>query len=118
MVGKLLETKFHVPRRRHNVVSRARLLARLGPILDSRLSLISAPAGFGKTTLLADWITAIQSNDVCIAWLSLDGDDNQPDVYWAYVVGAVEKALPGLATEAAAQLSSPQSGPVEETLAV
>ena len=56
MAGPLLETKFHVPRRRRALVSRPRLSERLNACAESALTLVSAPAGFGKTTLLAEWL--------------------------------------------------------------
>ncbi len=56
--GPLLETKLHVPRPRRGLVARPRLIERMNRGAESRLTLISAPAGFGKTTLLAEWLAA------------------------------------------------------------
>ncbi len=71
----LLVTKLHIPRPRTQFVPRPRLTARLNEGLSHKLALISAPAGFGKTTLLGEWVT---ENQPRIAWLSLDESDNDP----------------------------------------
>ena len=74
MSTPLLTTKFHIPPTRPEWLSRPRLLARLDQASDFRLVLISAPAGYGKTTLLSAW--AAQPIDRHVAWLSLDEADN------------------------------------------
>ena len=68
MAGPLLETKLQVPRRRRDLVARPRLSRGA----ESELMLISAPAGFGKTTLLADWLAGPASGGRAAAWFSLD----------------------------------------------
>jgi len=81
--------------------------------MDARLTLVSAPAGFGKTTLLADWLAFVQSERRAVAWLSLDQRDNDPAVFWNYIVGAIQGALLGLgstATEALAATPSNAEG--------
>ncbi|MFG1814183.1 LuxR C-terminal-related transcriptional regulator [Kribbella sp. NPDC049174] len=83
----VLETKLYVPRPRAGWVSRPRLRERLGT--GSTLTLISAPAGFGKTTLLA---AAAENRSV--AWLSLDAGDNDPATFWTYVVAALRTVAP------------------------
>jgi LuxR family maltose regulon positive regulatory protein len=80
----LLATKLYIPPARPNRVPRPRLIDQLN-ILQP-LTLIAAPAGFGKTTLLSDWIP--QSKH-CVTWLSLDNDDNDPIRFWVYVVAAL-----------------------------
>jgi LuxR family maltose regulon positive regulatory protein len=75
----LLETKLHVPRLHRGLVVRPRLSQRLSRGAESALTLVSAPAGFGKTTLLADWLTAASGPSA--AWLSLDQRDNDPTVF-------------------------------------
>ena len=75
----LLATKLHVPRLRSRLIARPRLLARLDEAGDARLLLVSAPAGFGKTTLLADWI---HRHDLRVTWLALDEQDNDPTLFW------------------------------------
>ena len=85
MAGPLLETKLQVPRRRRDLVARARLSERLSRGAESELMLVSAPAGFGKTTLLADWLAGPASNGRAAAWVSLDQRDNDPAQFWHYV---------------------------------
>lgn len=105
MAPALLRTKLHAPRPRAGTVHRERLTSRLvaaGQV--SALTLVSAPAGFGKTTLLAEWLGGVGRT----AWLSLDAGDNDPVVFWAYVVAALQTVEPDL-------LASPAS--VESGLA-
>src|SRR4051812_21048763 len=94
MPTRLLATKLHVPVSRNQLVSRPRLLDRLGPL--RALTLVSAPAGFGKTTLLAEWIAhnGRCEPDVRVAWLSLDDGDNDPSRFLAYVVAALKTLDP------------------------
>ena len=91
----LLETKFNVPGIRRRLVERPRLLERLGSSTLARLTLVSAPAGFGKSTLIAWWLTeAAGSGDRRVAWLSLEAADNDPPVFWTYLIAALRKAAP------------------------
>ena len=106
MTGPLLETKFHVPVRRRGLVARSRLTERLGRAGESALTLVSAPAGFGKTTLLTDWLTATAGDGRTTAWLSLDHSDNDPALFWAYFIAALRTAAPGVGEGALALLSS------------
>ena len=75
MAGPLIETKLHVPRLRAQVVERPRLRDLLDRGWHARLTLLSAPAGFGKTTLLAEWLARSSSTGRAVAWLSLDESD-------------------------------------------
>jgi ATP/maltotriose-dependent transcriptional regulator MalT len=88
----LLATKLHVPRARYGLVSRSRLVDRLTEALAARLTLVSAPAGFGKTALLADWA---RRGVRPVAWLSLDTADNDPVRFWRYVAAAVGNVRAG-----------------------
>ena len=106
MTSPLLETKFHVPTRRRGWVARPRLSERLGRAGESALTLLAAPAGFGKTTLLADWLTADSGDGRITAWLSLDSGDNDPALFWAYFVAALRTAAPGVGERALALLAS------------
>jgi LuxR family maltose regulon positive regulatory protein len=90
----LLETKLHAPRRRSTVVPRTRVVARLQQADRPPLTLVSAPAGFGKTTLLAEWTASASHDEVATAWLSLDARDNDPAVFWSYVIAALHTAVP------------------------
>ena len=116
MAGPLLETKLHVPRRRRGLVTRSRLNERLSRGAESALTLVSAPAGFGKTTLLAEWLAAPAADGRTVAWLSLDQRDNDPAVFWAYLVAALNAAAPGVGADALSLLQSPQP-PIETVLA-
>ena len=114
----LLETKFYVPRARQNLVPRPRLAERLGRGSASKLTLVSAPAGFGKTTLLTEWLAAgpAAAANRRVAWLSLDRGDNNPASFWAYVITALRTAAPGVGQDALAMLAAPGPQPAETVL--
>jgi len=99
MAVPLLTTKLNVPPPRPNLVPRLRLVERLddGLRLGRRLVLISAPAGFGKTTLLSQWAHGRGRSHTgpYVAWLSLDEGDNDPTRFWSYVIAALQ-TIPGL----------------------
>jgi len=107
MVGPLLETKFHVPTSRGDRVQRPRLSERLSRGAHTSLTLLSAPAGFGKTTLLTEWL-AIVAEGRSVAWISLDERDNDPVQYWTYVVTALTTTAPALGSDAIEILQGPQ----------
>ena len=90
----LLATKLHVPRPQPGFVRRRRLLQALGEGLARGRVLVCAPAGFGKTALLADWA---RGGGRLVAWLSLDSGDSDPARFWRYAVAALDRARPGLA---------------------
>ena len=115
MAGPLLEVKLHVPRRRRGVVPRPRLSDRLSHGTESALTLVSAPAGFGKTTLLTEWLAASPADGRSTAWLSLDQRDNDPSLFWTYLVTALKTAAPGVGAGALSLLQSPQP-PIEAVL--
>ena len=104
----LLATKLYLPRPRPGFVSRPRLAAQLSRGLDGRLILVCAPAGFGKTSLLADWAG---SGRKPVAWLSLDGADSDPARFWRHVAAAFDRLSPGIRERVAPLLGppSPQS---------
>ena len=116
MAGPLLETKLQVPRRRRDLVARPRLSERLSRGAESALTLVSAPAGFGKTTLLADWLATTAAKGRSAAWLSLDQRDNDPALFWTYLVAALKTAAPGVGADALSLLQSPQP-PIEAVVA-
>src|SRR6266568_4423517 len=87
----LIQTKLYRPRKRSDLISRARLLERLHAGLSGNVTLVSAPAGFGKTTLLAQWV---QTLDRPTAWLSLDEHDNEPRVFVQSLTAALQSAFP------------------------
>jgi len=81
------------------------------------VTLISAPAGFGKTTLLADWLATGPAGERSTAWLSLDQADNQPGSFWIYLITALQKVAPGVGARALSLLQEPQPPPVDTVLA-
>ncbi len=111
--GALLATKLYVPRPRARLVLRPRLVERLDEALraECKLTLISAPAGYGKTTLLTEWAHTARAGGVPppgVAWLSLDEKDNDPVRFWTYVFSALKTIQPDLAEHGLARLHSPQ----------
>jgi LuxR family maltose regulon positive regulatory protein len=90
----LLATKLHVPGPPPGFVPRQRLVETLGEGLARGRVLVCAPAGSGKTALLADWA---RGDGRPVAWLGLDGGDSDPARFWRYVVAALDRARPGLA---------------------
>jgi LuxR family maltose regulon positive regulatory protein len=115
MATPILATKLYVPPPRPQAVRRQRLTERLkqGLADGRRLTLISAPAGFGKTTLVAEWIAGVGRP---VAWLSLDDGDNDPVRFLAYLVAAVQTVAPKLGEEVVALLESQQPPPTEVIL--
>jgi LuxR family transcriptional regulator, maltose regulon positive regulatory protein len=89
-VSPLLASKVRVPGRRREAVLRPRLSERLDRAARSRLTLVSAPAGFGKTTLLTEWLARAPGGGRAVAWVSLDDRDNDPATFWTYVVTALQ----------------------------
>jgi LuxR family maltose regulon positive regulatory protein len=113
MSTSILATKLYLPRLRPNAVSRPRLLERLNAGLHRKLTLIAAPAGFGKTTLLSEWITFIERPP---AWLSLDAGENDPAQFLAYLVTALQTIAPTLGEGVLGVLQSSQPPPSEAIL--
>jgi LuxR family maltose regulon positive regulatory protein len=93
--GSLVATKVHVPVPRSGLIGRARLIDRLERGLASRLVLVSAPAGFGKTSLLTQWLAAVAGHGHTVCWLALDRSDNSAPLFWPHLVAAVETAVRG-----------------------
>ena len=110
MATTLLQTKLYIPQPRSDLVSRSRLLERLNEALQHRLTLISAPAGFGKTTLVSEWLEQI---DRPAAWLSLDKDDNDPTRFLTYLVALFQQIRAGIGQTAQSLLYSSPSPPPE-----
>lgn len=110
---QLITTKLYVPSLKPNLVMRRRLTERLNQGVKGRLALISAPAGFGKTTLLAEW--SLQST-LPLAWVSLDEGDNDLGRFLAYLVAALEDMRNGVGEDVLEPLHSPQPPPIESIL--
>ena len=117
MASPLLETKLHVPKVRRGLVARPRLTERLSVGVETKLTLVSAPAGFGKTTLLAEWLAGAPADRQATAWLSLDEADNEPGVFWTYLICALRTVAPGVGATALASLEGPQPSPTDLVLA-
>ncbi len=115
MVAVLLDSKLHAPNGRRRLVPRPRLGERLDGGLMATLTLVSAPAGFGKTTILSQWLSLWIGDVSCVAWLSLDGRDNLAETFWTYVITSLRTSVPGLGTAALALLQS-HPCPFEEVL--
>src|SRR4249919_1506218 len=113
MPTPILATKLYIPRLRPNVVSRPRLLERLNEGLHRKLTLISAPAGFGKTTLVSAWVEGIERP---VAWLSLDEGENDPTRFLTYLVAALQTIAPNIGEGVLGVLQSPQPPPTESIL--
>ena len=92
---------------------RPRLLERLNEGLHRKLTLISAPAGFGKTTLVSDWVAGCDSP---AAWLSLDEGDSDPTRFLTYLVAALRTIAPNIGEGVLGVLQSPQAPPTESIL--
>jgi LuxR family transcriptional regulator, maltose regulon positive regulatory protein len=109
----ILATKLYIPRLRPNMVSRPRLLERLNEGLHGKLTLISAPAGFGKTTLISQWLAGCGR---LAAWLSLDEGENDPTRFLTYLVAALQTITPNIGTGVFGMLQSPQPLPLDSIL--
>jgi LuxR family maltose regulon positive regulatory protein len=96
VIGPLLETKLHAPRQRAGSILRPRLCERLQQAAQSRLTVVSGPAGFGKTTLLTQWLAELPGPPAAdipsVAWVSLDVRDNDPATFWTYVITSLRNA--------------------------
>src|SRR4028119_1510797 len=113
MSSPILATKLYVPPPRPRVVLRPHLIERLNEGLHRRLTLVSAPAGFGKTTLIGGWISGCERP---AAWLSLDEGDSDPARFLSYVVAALQTIAPNIGEGVLGMLQSPQPPPTESTL--
>ena len=102
----MLLTKLHIPSAGNNTVHRPELFEKLNSGLSRKLILISAPAGFGKTTLLSDWINQRQ---IPTAWFSLDKADNDPVEFLSYVISGIQRIHKGFGQSALSLLKSPNN---------
>ncbi len=118
MSEMLLQTKLFVPPRPRSAVQRARLIERLDEGWQGKLILISAPAGFGKTGLVASWLLETRSGlrpERC-AWLSLDESDNEVTRFFAYCLGALQRVQEGFGEAAFAAFLAPDRPPIHRML--
>ena len=108
----LLATKFFVPSSSHPLIARPQLTTLLNHSLRRKLTLVSAPAGFGKTTLLSSWVQSfpqMKPQAPLVAWVSLDEDDNEPALFWTYALTALDAVQPGLCTQLLTYLQTQQA---------
>jgi LuxR family maltose regulon positive regulatory protein len=117
MPETLLRTKLIIPPLRPNFVPRPRLLEQLSAGMKGTLTLISAPVGYGKTTLFGEW-QAGPGAEVPVAWLSLDAGDDDPARFWPYFLMALNTIQEGLADDALSLFTSIQVPPVERLLTI
>lgn len=111
----LLATKLHIPRRAEGLVEREALLGQLDAIRMRRLTLVSAPAGFGKTTLIADWAAR---TGYPTAWLSLDANDNEPQRFLSYIIAAMRTVVPEFGEKLQGAIQRGAMPPAETMLAL
>jgi LuxR family transcriptional regulator, maltose regulon positive regulatory protein len=114
--GPLLSSKYRLPSRRPGAVPRQRLAERRRAVSRSALTVLSAPAGFGKTTLLTEWFAEGCADGATVAWLSLDRRDADPALFWTYVVTAIQTAVDGIG-DGALQLLTSLSPSIDAALA-
>ena len=109
----LLSTKLNIPRTCGELVKRPRLVAHLNAGTQGPLTLVSAAAGFGKTTLLTEWMDQFA---LPVAWISLDENDSDRTRFLSYFIAALQRILPGTGEPVQAMLSAPQQPPIEVLL--
>jgi LuxR family maltose regulon positive regulatory protein len=115
MSAPILATKLYMPPLRSKIVLRPHLIERLNEGLERKLTLISAPAGFGKTTLVSQWVAGCERP---VAWLSLDEGDNDPASFLTYLVAALQTIAANIGKGVLAILQSPQPPPTESILTI
>src|SRR5437879_4483182 len=111
--NQLLATKFFMPVASHPLIPRPRLASLLDESLKHPLTLISAPAGFGKTTALSTWAQSLPANNPLVAWVSLDEGDNEPLIFWINILTALDKQQAKRFTPLLAYLQSSQAPPLK-----
>jgi len=109
-VDQLLTTKLYIPQLSIDLVPRPRLYERLEEGLMRKVTLVAAPAGFGKSTLVTGWLAENQCN---AAWLSLDDGDNDPVKFWTYLIAAIQTIYQEVGGEARQIVSAPQLRNIE-----
>ena len=111
---QLVSTKVAIPRPRSHLLARPQLLTKLNLVQEYPLTLISAPAGFGKTTILSSWV---MQSSYPVAWVSLDAQDSDATRFWTYVFTALNTVQPGIADAALSLLRSSQPPTIESIVA-
>ncbi len=114
MSTPILATKLYIPPPKPKIVLRTRLIEQLNMGLeDRRLTLISAPAGFGKTTLISEWVAGCGRPT---AWLSLDERDSDPTHFLTYLIAALQTIVPNIGADVLSAFQAPQPPPIEALL--
>jgi LuxR family maltose regulon positive regulatory protein len=113
--SQIIKTKLIIPNIRPNLVSRLRLIKQIedGVQADYKLTLVAAPAGFGKTTAVSTWV---QQNQRQVAWLSLEESDDETILFWSYFLAAIRTILPGFAESTFAALTGTPPTPIKSLL--
>lgn len=106
MESNLITTKLNIPTPRPNAIRRGLILGELELIINHSLTLVAAPPGYGKTTLLSTWA---RESELPVAWLSVDSDDNDFALFFQYLIAALQTIHPQVGHVALAQLKAPQS---------
>ncbi|MCK4792733.1 MAG: hypothetical protein KAV87_53890, partial [Desulfobacteraceae bacterium] len=114
---QLINTKLNIPKLRSGIVSRENLLSRLSEGISTKLTLISAPTGYGKTTLVLDWLVHSGSG-YPVAWVSLDESENDPIQFLLYVIAALEKIQEDVGQDVRAILQGSQELQIQTILSV
>ncbi len=109
----LLRTKFYIPSIRSNQITRPRLINLLNGGLDKTLTLVSAPAGYGKSTLVSRWL---KETSISSVWLSLDAGDNDPSRFLQYLLTAIQPVAPGIGSNLVDMLQSMQPAQFENVI--
>jgi LuxR family maltose regulon positive regulatory protein len=112
----LLDTKLYIPKSRSGLVSRPRLVERLRHGVERKLTLVLSPGGFGKTTLLAEWLATETVGERAVGWVSLDASENEPALFWAYFIRALQNVHAGVGSHALSLLHSPHPPAIESVL--
>ena len=112
-VTPILQTKLYMPRTRPHLTPRHRLITQLCDGMDGKLTLVSAPAGFGKTTVLVEWLRVVECP---VAWLSLDEHDSEPSIFLRYFIAALQTMAPDLGAPTHVLLHSLHPPPLESLL--
>ncbi|MFC5407663.1 LuxR C-terminal-related transcriptional regulator [Cohnella soli] len=115
MYTPIMATKFYIPPRRPNAVPRIRLMEKLQHVWQSKLTLISAPAGYGKTTLVCEWLADCGRP---AAWLSLEEEDNEISRFLTCFIYSLQTVEEGVGAGVLAVLQSPEPPPIETLLAI
>ncbi|MGB7116526.1 MAG: hypothetical protein WBD56_10310, partial [Anaerolineales bacterium] len=109
----LLTTKLHIPTPRSDLVARPRLIERLDAGMQGKITLISAPAGYGKSTLVSEWIAHAK---IPVVWFSLDASENDITQFFIYLIAALQQINPNIGVDVQSILDAGDDPPIENLL--